>query len=508
MTNPRHLTRLALRFLAYWLAFFFLFSSFWIINNFGKPTIEQILYHLQFGMQGLVDTDTSLVDNFVQQSLLVPLCFALALLLLEVILAYHLIHHLKTVTTAKQKSYRFWHKLGRIVYWFIHHRAPLYTLLGCFAFFAINFSLVTHISQKFGKDYFAENYLNPKQVNISLEKPKNLILIYIESLEDSYRDAKLFKRNLLQSLDNLDGTSFDYFQQAPGAHWTIAGITASHCGIPLKSLTLYDGNGVGENIKSFLPNAICLGDVLHEHGYHNVYMGGDALSFSGKGNFFSDHHYDEQYGRQELKGDLTNAEMNYWGLYDDDLFTKVKPKLVSLHKQKQPFNLTITTIDTHGPSGHYSKLCKAQGVEDFSGIIECSSNQVADFVHFVKKQGYLKDTNIVIMGDHLAMQNPVSGELHTLPKRYIYNKLITRQKINKTRDHVLHFDFFPTILELSGFHVKGGKLGLGFTAITPNTMQPTSNALEQMEEDLLNASDTYIDLWKNESSTPVKPDTQ
>lgn len=502
LQKSRHLIRLTLRFSAYWFAFFFVFSSFWVLNNFGNPSFEQILYHLQFGIQGLVDTDTRLLDSFKQQALFVPLCFALALLMLEITLAYHLITHQKESALPRQKGYTYWHKIGRVVYWFINHRAPLYTLLGCFIFFAINFSLITHISQKFGKDYFADNYLNPKKVEVTLNKPKNLILIYIESLEDSYKNPVFFKRNLLKPLDSLDGTSFDHFQQAPGAHWTIAGITASHCGIPLKSLTLYDGNGVGENIKSFLPNATCLGDILHKHGYYNVYMGGDALSFSGKGSFFADHHYDERYGRNELKGDLTAAEMNYWGLYDDDLLAKVKVKLIALHKEKQPFNLTITTIDTHGPGGHYSKQCKAQGVKDFAGIVECSSKQVTDFVNFIKKQGYLKDTNVVIMGDHIAMENPLSEALNTMPKRYIYNKIITQQKISKTRDHVLHFDFFPTILELSGFHVQGGKLGLGFTAITPDIAQPGVNTLEEMQEDLLNASDTYNDLWKQKSEPP------
>jgi len=494
-----------LRFFAYWLAFFFLFSSFWITNNFGKPSIEQIIYHLQFGLEGLVDTDTRLLDSFVQQGILVPLCFALALLLSEVVLAYHLLSHLKSGTPPNRKHYTSLHKINRITYWFIHHRAPIYTLVACFVFFAINFSLVSYIAQKFGKDYFTENYLNPNNVEIVLKKPKNLILIYVESLETSYRDPKLFNRNLLKSLDDLNGASFEYFQQAPGTNWTIAGITASQCGIPLKSLTLYDGNGVGEKIKSFLPNAVCLSDILHAHGYYNVYMGGDALSFSGKGNFFANHHYDERYGRNELKGQLTETQMNYWGLYDDDLLSKVKPKLKELHNKKQPFNLTITTIDTHGPDGYYSTLCKKQGVKDFSGIVECTSNQVADFVSHVKKQGYLKDTNIVIIGDHLAMYNPAHEALDMTPKRYIYNTLITNKKFSKTRDHILHFDLFPTILELSGFDVKGGKLALGFTAITPNSLQPNAHNLEQMNDDLLNESETYIELWKPESESPADP---
>jgi len=64
---------------------------------------------------------------------------------------------------------------------------------------------------------------------------------------------------------------------------------------------------------------------------------------------------------------------------------------------------------------------------------------------------------------------------------------------------VLHFDFFPTILALSGFQVEGGKLGLGYSAITPGTAQPNATILEDMQKDLLNASDTYNALWKQSS---------
>src|SRR5690606_6720642 len=122
---------------------------------------------------------------------------------------------------------------------------------------------------------------------------------------DSYKDETKFGKNLLSSLDALKGVSFNQYKQAPGTNWTIAGITATQCGVPLKTVSLYGGNDQGERIKAFLPNAVCLGDVLHDAGYHNVYMGGDALSFSGKGKFFQDHHYDEVYGREELKKNLT-----------------------------------------------------------------------------------------------------------------------------------------------------------------------------------------------------------
>ena len=278
-------------------------------------------------------------------------------------------------------------------------------------------------------------------------------------------------------------------------------MTATQCGVPLKSVTMFDGNDQGENIKAFLPNAVCLGDILSKFGYRNVYMGGDALSFSGKGKFYQDHHFDEVYGREELKGNLTQADMNFWGLYDDDLFQKVKAKLKQLHDSRQRFNLTISTIDTHGPDGHFSKWCRQQGVTDFAGIVECTSNQVADFVKFIKQSGYLKDTNIVILGDHLAMENPVYETLEKSPERHVFNTLISRKPFTKNRDAIVHFDMFPTILEFINVHVEGDRLGLGYSAISKSGILPASNEYEEMEEDLLNKSDEYLDLWAKHSAT-------
>jgi phosphoglycerol transferase len=317
----------------------------------------------------------------------------------------------------------------------------------------------------------------------------------VESLENSYRDETLFGQNLLSKLDALGGTSFNQFRQAPGTGWTIAGITATQCGLPLKSVSLYDGNGVGENIKNFLPRAVCLGDVLHAFGYYNVYMGSDALHFSGKGKFFQDHHYDEVYGRDELKGNLTDQQMNYWGLYDDDLLQHAKTKLKQLNQLKKPYNFVMTTIDTHGPDGFYSKTCTKQGANNFADIVACTAGNVAELVNWMKKSGYLKNTQVVILGDHLAMQNPVSEKIDTISERHIYNQFISTKPVIKNRDQVLHFDMYPTMIEFLGFKVIGGRLGLGYSALNKN-MLPPNNDFEDMNENLLNNSEQYLDLWK------------
>lgn len=491
----RHFIRGLIRFLTYLSAFFLAASAYWIGDNFGEPSLEQIFYHAQFGLDGLVDTDAAIIKSFLAWCIALPVSAAMLLVLVEYSIALFLIHGSAHWLTRPARSANI-HFL-KVIYWFIGHRAPLYTLLTAGLYFGVQFSISVFIHHLFGKDYFAEHYLAPAQVKLVKPiKPKNLVFIYVESLEDSYKDTHLFGKNLLAPLDQLKGTSFVSYKTAPGSWWTIAGITATQCAVPLKSVSLYDGNDQGEKIKSFLPNAVCLGDVLHDAGYYSVYLGGDALAFAGKGMFFRDHHYDEVLGKDELKGNLSDADMNFWGLYDDDLLSIFKDKLVELHAKQQPFNLTITTIDTHGPDGHFSNYCKERGIKDFEGIVECTAQQVADIVAFITKNGYLKDTNIVILGDHLAMENPVSNKLDQIKERHIFNRFISEETIHKNREAILPFDLFPTVLDFIGFKVEGGKLGLGYSAIAKNINLPPETEYEEMNRDLLNKSNKYLDLWK------------
>lgn len=495
--RSRHVLRGAVRFVTYLCAFFLVAVAYWVADNFGEPSLEQLFYHAQFGMGGLIDTDAAIIKSFVIWCIALPILISLLLVLIEYSIALFLTHGSSHWLTkpARLANIHF----IKVFYWFIGHRAPLYALTVATVYFGVQFSVTVFLHNLFGKDYFSAHYLNPAEVKVETIKPKNLVLIYVESLENSYKQPELFGKNLLSSLDRLKGLSFTDYRKAPGTWWTIAGITATQCAVPLKSVSLYDGNDQGEKIKSFLPNAVCLGDILHDAGYHNVYMGGDALGFAGKGMFFQDHHYDEVYGRDELKGKLTDAQLNFWGLYDDDLFASAKAKLIALHKNKQPFNLTMTTIDTHGPDGHFSKYCKSVGIKTFEGVVECTSNQVASFVKFMQKSGYLKDTNVVILGDHLAMENPVSEKLDLIKERHIYNQFISNDHFEKNRNQILPFDMFPTILDFIGFKVPGGKLGLGYTALSKETDLSLLLDYEEMNEDLLNQSDLYLGLWKHEA---------
>jgi len=58
---------------------------------------------------------------------------------------------------------------------------------------------------------------------------------------------------------------------------------------------------------------------------------------------------------------------------------------------------------------------------------------------------------------------------------------------------------FPTILNFIGFSVPGGKLGLGYSALSKEADLSLLLNYEEMNEDLLNQSDMYLDLWRDEA---------
>ena len=81
---------------------------------------------------------------------------------------------------------------------------------------------------------------------------------------------------------------------------------ASQCGLPLKPITILNTknkgrhNKFGFGLKTFLPNAKCLGDILKENDYKNIFINAVSLDFVGL-DFFKNHGYNEIYGKKEYE---------------------------------------------------------------------------------------------------------------------------------------------------------------------------------------------------------------
>ncbi|MYN39410.1 sulfatase-like hydrolase/transferase [Duganella sp. FT109W] len=470
----------------YLLGIFLFCFSYWLHRSFGKPDIEQITYHMNFGVKLMNTVDPAVTRRFIRWCVVAPLIFF-------ALLCYTERRGRRVLARRSQRCRAICSRLNK---W-----GPLAVVFSAAMFWMCDVSAFKYITSDFGPDYFGANYVPPKSVPLVANKPKNLILIYVESLEQGYTDRKVFGHDLLAPLTELHGTNFPSYEQVPGTGWTIAAIVATQCGVPLERVTVFDPNTQGQVINSFLKNAVCLPDLLAEQGYRNVFMGGASTSFAGKDKFLSQHHYHEAYGREEwLKSGVPESAMNGWGLYDGDLFSRAKTKLRELSAGGQKFNLTLLTVDTHEPEGYLSTGCAQRGFNGFDGVIACTAVEVADFVRYARDNGYLEDTNIVILGDHLSRKNPLTDQLTQRPDRTIFNSFIAKDAPLPNRAQLLHFDLMPTILEFTGFSLADGRMGLGYSGFNQHALQPPPGRFAEMDKSLMNHSDQYMALWSDPES--------
>ena len=210
-------------------------------------------------------------------------------------------------------------------------------------------------------------------------------------------------------------------------------------------------------VDAYLPNAVCLGDILKQAGYTNVFLNGVYPEFAGVDKYFSQQGYEKVMGRVEFAAQ--GEKMFGWGVPEDRLLELAFEEVQVLAKQDRPFNLTVLTIDNHGPQGTLNPTCKSRGVTDFTGILECNANLVGEFIDKLKKGGYLSNTDVVVMVHHAAYSNTLDQLLKQAPQSSVYNRFYSSAPITKNRDHIYHYSFYPSIFEMLGFDVGGWPLG-------------------------------------------------
>lgn len=353
----------------------------------------------------------------------------------------------------------------------------------------------------------ADYYLTPAVTSVPA-KPKNLITIYLESTENTFADASIFGEDLLTNLQNAtsDFTAYPDLHQYPTGGWTMAGIVGTQCAIPLKSKLLTIGvnsDNLGEEIERYLPGAICLGDVLAAQGYTSAFVGGAHTRFGGKDTFLADHGYTRIQGLDDwIAAGESSENIQAWGLSDARMFAHAESTLASLRKTGKPFNLSILTLDTHDPGSVYP-ACTGEETVHYATALKCSGKAVAGFLSVLKKGGYLDDTVVVLMGDHVKNtgdSDQFRDELDRAGERTIFFRAWSPDGITWGRDGADHLSVLPTTLELLGFGLPQGRAGLGVSFAGVHDLSGTALALPPGDyETLLEApsSELYRQFWQS-----------
>lgn len=302
-------------------------------------------------------------------------------------------------------------------------------------------------------------YIAPTQVK--LEKKKNIIYLYLEGVERTYFNQDKFP-GLMPNLMALEkqSISFENIEQTYGTGWTIAGMVASQCGLPLAREL--DGNAQIDS--EFLPGAFCLGDALKANGYHLEYIGGAPIKFAGKGNFYRTHQFSMIGGKEELKKDLpADVDLSGWGLHDEVLYKIAKQKIDALNNARKPYGLFMLTLDTHPPDGYLGKNCDSlnygDGEDEMLNALHCADKMAADFVRSILFDKKNQDTIVVVASDHLAMKSSTWNALKNLDRRnllMIFDAAKSPMQISRIGSSL---DVTPTLLNLLGVTNKAWAFG-------------------------------------------------
>lgn len=320
---------------------------------------------------------------------------------------------------------------------------------------------------------YEDRYVDPAKVAITApEQKKNLIYLYLESMETSYASEDVGghqpEHNYIPNLTALarENLSFSNTEQLGGFHavsgatWTMGAIFAATSGLPFSF-------PVGENAmnrhEEFASGCTTMGDILEENGYRNVFLCGSDATFGGRRQYYRQHGnfdiYDLFTAREE--GYIPQDYKVWWGYEDEILYQIARDKLTGLSQSGQPFNFTMLTVDTHHVDGYVCPLCRDDYQSVTGNVVSCADRQVFEFIQWCREQDFYDDSLIVIVGDHPRMDTGLVAGLDYYD-RTVYNCFlncpIPARTVNREFTAV---DLFPTVLSALGFEIEGDQLGFG-----------------------------------------------
>ncbi len=496
--------------------FFILLLPLWLNKKFGFVYYDQLLLNLELSSLGLLDGDYRLFRSGVRWLVIIPLILSILLYLIRYLFLKQKFNRnevkkilIKSVDSifSKRKKNKLLISLNKLFK--ISISIPVYFFLILIVSFYFYYNL-TYIFKKNDTNnnqnsYLDKNYIYPKVDKFS---KKNLIVIYVESLEETFTNKNIFGENLLKEISALPNSSkVKNFYQIPETGFSIYSLIASQCGIPLLKFGILEARQIG-TLKKFLPNLTCLSDILKKNNYINTILTSDDSRHGGYDVFGKTHGFDEIIDSRKLKDLNYRTSRSAWHRYEQNWYGGIHDNtlyqaLIDILKKKKILNknffISVHTIDTHSPKGYPNPKCLRKILKkaeinnfDFTHSFICSSRYLEKFI---KEYNKLKmaNTNLVIIGDHLFMQ---SFDEVLEKDRKIFNSFLINQKFKIMRNDMNVFDLFPSFLNLAGVTLKNEQqqAGLGYSIFINNEEYKIIN------KPIKNQSNIYKKFWNEKKN--------
>lgn len=298
----------------------------------------------------------------------------------------------------------------------------------------------------------------------SLGKGKNIILIQVESLQNFVLTKTVEGQEITPHLNRLLEHSV-YFEniypQTVEGNSSDAELIANTSLFPLRrGSTFCRYPGVKYN---------SLGSMLKRRGYHTVALHGDTGAYWNRRETFPNMGFDRLV---ELR-DLEQDDLIGMGLSDLSMFRQSIPLL---KKIERPFYAFYITLSSHMPFKipakeqklNFSKTLSLSYLGDYLQSINYADRALGFFLGALDDAGLLRNTLVVIYGDHAGMMEKDRSEIErfwssesisddewvrayaTIPL-IIHNPSISPQRMTEIGGQI---DILPTIAHLMGFDAQ------------------------------------------------------
>lgn len=498
------------------LGFVLLFVSRWAFATWEILTLDEIVYHMSQSLDG---TNPDMIKDLIFHYIIWGVVCS-AVVIAAVIFLRRYGKKAKVISTLAASL------VAASLIGFVVYDAD--KRLGVISYVS------SEISGDSGEDYVKDNFVSPAKTKIEFpEKKRNLIYIFLESMEVTYADEAngggFGDRNCIEDLEKIaydkDNDCFNGSTgklnggiSLPGSTWTMGAMFGQSTGLPLK--VPVQGNKVGKQ-GEFFTSVTGLGDILKDQGYQQALMIGSEVGFGGRDLYYAQHGNFEicDYDWAIKEGKIPADYKEFWGYEDEKLYSFAKEKLLDMSKTGEPFNLTLLTVDSHFEDGYICRLCGNKfGDDQYANVMDCAATQLKGFIDWIKEQDFYENTTIVICGDHPTMDKDFCKDVSKDYQRKTYTCIVNSAKEAAKPGEARVFstyDLFPTTLSAMGCTIEGDRLALGTdlysetpTLLERDGIEKVSSELEKPSAFMNKLSNITIDetiMKKMAKQTSVYP---
>jgi phosphoglycerol transferase MdoB-like AlkP superfamily enzyme len=291
-------------------------------------------------------------------------------------------------------------------------------------------------------------------------KPKNIIMISVESLSaefmDSYGGTNGVLKGLTPELDKLgkEGLKFDRLF-ATGTR-TVRGLEALSLGTPP-----IPGQAIVRRPKH--DHLSTLGELLTYQGFSTFFFYGGYGYFDNMNAYYAANNY-RVIDRTDIPKDKVGFE-NVWGVADEYLFDQVIRTLddnSAKGTDGKPFFAQIMTTSNHRPYTYPAGRIDIPSPGGRDGGVKYTDYAIGKFIKDAKTKPWFKDTLFVIVADHCASaagktRLPVTG--YHIPLIFYAPALLKPAVFSPV---VSQIDIAPTLVEVLGKNGSAQFFGRSF----------------------------------------------